>query len=756
MTTHRPQLPCAVEDCGAEADHLVMLNAGQRSAQEEWACGDHLADVVDRLSIAAEQANSEPDHPAEVDGTTPQWSVSVQERTPDSAELQMQGRPSPEVPAVGRSYLGDYANGNPRVRFIEAPQRPEVSEINEILDEAAELYRSRPALGPPDAAYLARRERFMDRKHDLINRIEASEREPKPVPLRHQVCDGACSGFTWGDSGSGSSDLARSLLTAELGELPPPSVYTKFAADVVARLPRDGFELPATKVMGWVAENRSLVEAELFLEDRSSTWAVDKHRPAQAVQPESQEAPDLPSVTTNVVSSPAASQVVRACEEAWAAIQERHPEVPDAVVVLGTGVERGRLVKLGHWWGGQWLADGKARGELLLAGEALHLPPEQVFEVLLHEAAHGLNATRGVRDTSRGGRYHNARFQAAAEEVGLTAGQMRPHGWARTTLRPETVERYTDAVTGLGEAMRIARQLEAGVRLGAEEGAGAGRDDAENGTGAGRGRTGGTRVGARCGCGRRLLMAPSVLAAGPVLCGMCGVEFTASKSAERSAGSSATANAVIDRSFLERRQKALEVQGSSPSALDLHPSVMSEGQLARVDAILEQHRVAGRALTGRELAAWQQRWSTDEERLLVGASAADVAQLNDVARELLAATGSLRGPGAVVDGKEFLAGDRVVVGPGGLRPPTTGEPELPQGIVGLVERVAADGTWLDVDFAVDGRARLSTAELDESSLDYAYAVSEEELVGDLDLRSIHLAPVLEAGVAPPPTVELDI
>src|SRR3546814_3919518 len=110
-----------------------------------------------------------------------------------------------------------------------------------------------------------------------------------------------------------------------------------------------------------------------------------------------------------------ASALVAACEEAWAAIQQHHPDLPAVVIVLGSGVERGRLVKLGHWWGGRWVADGQTRGEVLLAGEALHLTPAQVFEVLIHEGAHGLNAARGIKDTSRGGRYHNKRFAAAAQ-----------------------------------------------------------------------------------------------------------------------------------------------------------------------------------------------------------------------------------------------------------------------------------------------------------------------------------------------------
>ena len=79
-----------------------------------------------------------------------------------------------------------------------------------------------------------------------------------------------------------------------------------------------------------------------------------------------------------------------ACEEAWAAIQRHHPEVPDAVIVLGTGVERGRLVKLGHWWGGRWIADGNVRGEVLLAGEALHLAPDAVSRFTRYKLGEGI------------------------------------------------------------------------------------------------------------------------------------------------------------------------------------------------------------------------------------------------------------------------------------------------------------------------------------------------------------------------------
>src|SRR3954468_7951300 len=141
-----------------------------------------------------------------------------------------------------------------------------------------------------------------------------------------------------------------------------------------------------------------------------------------------------------------ASALVSACEAAWSAIQAEPPELPDAVIVLGSGVERGRLVKLGHWWGGRWIADGQARGEVLLAGEALHLEPTQVFEILLHEAAHGINAARGVKDTSRGGRYHNQRYADTAREVLLRVRPMSPYGMADTRLSDAALDRYEGTI----------------------------------------------------------------------------------------------------------------------------------------------------------------------------------------------------------------------------------------------------------------------------------------------------------------------
>lgn len=249
---------------------------------------------------------------------------------------------------------------------------------------------------------------------------------------------------------------------------------------------------------------------------------------------------------------PVSSALVAACEQAWADIKAHHPELPNAVIVLGTGMKGGRLVKLGHWWQSQWIADGQARAEVLLAGEALHLPADDVVEILLHEAAHGVNSARGVKDTSRGGRYHNERFKQTAEEVGLRVERMDPYGWAKTSLTPVSRERYGPTIDQIREHLRIARTLPANLRRTGAEAEGG------NETGTSNEREGKAKnPAAQCGCGRKMRMADSVLAQGPVRCGLCETEFAKPHEAERQASA---ASPAPDDEFLRRR--ATQTAGS--------------------------------------------------------------------------------------------------------------------------------------------------------------------------------------------------
>ena len=72
---------------------------------------------------------------------------------------------------------------------------------------------------------------------------------------------------------------------------------------------------------------------------------------------------------------------------------------------------------------------------------------------LLHEAVHAVAFERGIKDTSRQGRYHNARFQAVAEEIGLEAGRDPPFGWSSTALAPRTTALYRETLRAPTEAL---------------------------------------------------------------------------------------------------------------------------------------------------------------------------------------------------------------------------------------------------------------------------------------------------------------
>ncbi|MEO3767982.1 hypothetical protein [Streptomyces sp. B8F3] len=173
---------------------------------------------------------------------------------------------------------------------------------------------------------------------------------------------------------------------------------------------------------------------------------------------------------------------------AWAEIQRHHPELPDL-----------------------------AAPESLIGESSSACGAELSFERLLHEAVHGIAAARGVRDTSRAGRYHNRRFLAIAEELGLDHPD-EPHpssGFSLVTLTPAAKKRYRAAGERLRKALRAHDAATA-----------ADSPRTFRGPAARHGSSGGgVRVKAVCDCGRNVRVVPSVLAQAPIVCGGCGKPF---------------------------------------------------------------------------------------------------------------------------------------------------------------------------------------------------------------------------------------
>lgn len=207
------------------------------------------------------------------------------------------------------------------------------------------------------------------------------------------------------------------------------------------------------------------------------------------------------------------SALVSVVEGVWRSVQRRHPDVPDVVVTLASGSEGVGLV-YGHFAQARWVRGEERVHELFLGGEGLERGPVATLGTLLHEAAHGVACTRGVKDTSRGGRYHNARFRALAEELGIAVSRDEVMGWTVTTVPEATVREYAAEVEALAGALDRFRVRES---VAVAEGVGEGRSSG--------------RVTMVCECVpvRRLWMYESVAALGSVMCSVCYRPFRPQK-----------------------------------------------------------------------------------------------------------------------------------------------------------------------------------------------------------------------------------
>lgn len=146
--------------------------------------------------------------------------------------------------------------------------------------------------------------------------------------------------------------------------------------------------------------------------------------------------------------------------------------MPDVVVTLGVrsiGVPPGAL-KIGHFAAERWVSneskDPVGLARLFVGSKGLLRGVEPVLATLLHEAAHWVAHVRSIKDTSRRGRYHNARFKVLGEELGLTISKVPTIGWPSKELAPGTAGEYTEQISALGSAILAFRNAEGAVPAG--------------------------------------------------------------------------------------------------------------------------------------------------------------------------------------------------------------------------------------------------------------------------------------------------
>jgi hypothetical protein len=199
---------------------------------------------------------------------------------------------------------------------------------------------------------------------------------------------------------------------------------------------------------------------------------------------------------------------VSALENAWEAIRGNHPEVPRVVIVVASGGPvKASYMTYGHYATMRWQYDTDNLPEVLVSGEGLKRGAPEVLATLLHEAAHSLADARGSQDTSRQGRWHNRKFAALADELGLDVTKDAKIGWSPSTLRSTTETTYRSVLDDLHAVLSAYRH-----------------PDLE---GIGGGRNSNNPLACSCARPRRIRVARAVYDLGAITCAVCGSDFEA-------------------------------------------------------------------------------------------------------------------------------------------------------------------------------------------------------------------------------------
>lgn len=76
-----------------------------------------------------------------------------------------------------------------------------------------------------------------------------------------------------------------------------------------------------------------------------------------------------------------------------------------------------------------WRNKESQQYEMNIAAEMLSMEIEEVLDTLIHEMIHLYCRENGIQEVSRGGKYHNGKFKALAEEKGLVCYKAGQYGW---------------------------------------------------------------------------------------------------------------------------------------------------------------------------------------------------------------------------------------------------------------------------------------------------------------------------------------
>lgn len=199
----------------------------------------------------------------------------------------------------------------------------------------------------------------------------------------------------------------------------------------------------------------------------------------------------------------------------WDAIAAEHSELPPHARIATVSSPRGP--RHGHE---RWSLDddGYLVG-LAVDVDTLTEGVEATIRHIFHEAAHVLAWRRGIQETSMRGVYHNGAYLEIAQSLGMSwpdSERVAGKGWSVPVLGPILTKRLT-SMNDADRLAAVARQLGPAIEstlpyLQSSTTTGSFRVDRET---------------AACQCDppRKLRISATVLALGPVTCGVCGAEF---------------------------------------------------------------------------------------------------------------------------------------------------------------------------------------------------------------------------------------
>lgn len=193
-----------------------------------------------------------------------------------------------------------------------------------------------------------------------------------------------------------------------------------------------------------------------------------------------------------------------AMDEIWSMIREDHPDLLPAMITISA-----TPAPSNHGWE-RWSrsTDGVLIGPVMDA-QTLQMGAEETLVRLLHDAAHGMNWLRGVQDTTTRGQYHNGKFTEAATAVGLVRDISESPRKVALSLSDEARVRYADMLVALTDAIE---QTLPHLTIPAPDATA-------------KQRTNRMSVECKCTPPRKLRVGKTILAQGPIRCGICHADF---------------------------------------------------------------------------------------------------------------------------------------------------------------------------------------------------------------------------------------